>query len=527
MSRRIRSVLGLACLALAATRATAAPRDYFGIQIVDDQTGRGVPLAYLQTTYKTRYVTDSNGYVAFNEPGLMDGNLDVWFEVSSYGYESPTGSFGVKGVALKPKAGTISQVKLKRTNIAERLYRMSGFGVYRDTLLLGKAAPIRQPAINAQVTGQDTVQTAIYRNKMFWLWQDTDRVGFALGCFSMTGGTSALPEKLDPDKGIDVTYFADKPGEFAKPMAHVEREGTNPIWLDGLTVIKDKAGRDRMLGKYIAANKDFSPAEAGLLVYNDDQERFELLKRFENKGKGVLAPGGHPVRVRDGEQTYIYYPGHVRVKADFESAADPANYEAFTCLLPDGEVDRVNGKLNWSWRRGAEAIHRKQADELVRSGKIKAEESPFQFVDAESGKRIEVAGGTVAWNAYLNRWVYVFGQQMGDSLLGEIWIGTANSPEGPWRECRKVATHAMPRNNNDFYNVVQHDELQRENGRFIYFSGTFVNTFSGNPWPTPYYDYNNIMYRIDLSDPRLKLPEPPPGLSRVTAEPANIAASRR
>jgi hypothetical protein len=34
----------------------------------------------------------------------------------------------------------------------------------------------------------------------------------------------------------------------------------------------------------------------------------------------------------------------------------------------------------------------------------------------------------------------------------------------------------------------------------------YVNTFSGNPHPTPYYEYNQIMYRLDLSDPRLKLP---------------------
>ncbi len=32
----------------------------------------------------------------------------------------------------------------------------------------------------------------------------------------------------------------------------------------------------------------------------------------------------------------------------------------------------------------------------------------------------------------------------------------------------------------------------------------YVNTFSGNPHPTPYYEYNQIMYRLDLADPRLR-----------------------
>jgi hypothetical protein len=45
-------------------------------------------------------------------------------------------------------------------------------------------------------------------------------------------------------------------------------------------------------------------------------------------------------------------------------------------------------------------------------------------------------------------------------------------------------------------------------GRLIYFEGTYASTFSGNPEQTPRYDYNQIMYRFDLDDPRLTLPAP-------------------
>jgi len=38
----------------------------------------------------------------------------------------------------------------------------------------------------------------------------------------------------------------------------------------------------------------------------------------------------------------------------------------------------------------------------------------------------------------------------------------------------------------------------------IYFEGTYASTFSGNEFPTPRYDYNQIMYRLDLSSPQLK-----------------------
>ena len=38
----------------------------------------------------------------------------------------------------------------------------------------------------------------------------------------------------------------------------------------------------------------------------------------------------------------------------------------------------------------------------------------------------------------------------------------------------------------------------------IFFEGTYTTSFSGNPTPTPRYDYNQIMYRLELDDPRLE-----------------------
>ena len=35
-------------------------------------------------------------------------------------------------------------------------------------------------------------------------------------------------------------------------------------------------------------------------------------------------------------------------------------------------------------------------------------------------------------------------------------------------------------------------------------SPTVAVASSGNPTPTPRYEYNQLMYRLDLSDPRLK-----------------------
>ena len=507
----------------------AAPGDYFGIRVIDQSTGRGVPLVELRTTYKQRYYTDSNGYVAFLEPGLA--GKEVWFGVESWGYEGPPGPFDSRGVALKIEPGKIATIRVKRTQIAERLYRQTGYGIYRDTVLLGKPAPIPNPVINANVAGSDTVQTAVYRGKMRWFWQDTDRLAFFLGNFSMTGATSALPEELDADKGIAFDYFTEKDGGFAKRMAEVDQGGASrPVWVDGLMVVKDDAGRERLLARYAAANKDFSVAQSGLMLYDDDADVLKELKRIDNFKQTRLYPGGHPFRARVGgvDHYYVTDPrGPVRVRADFKSASDLSAYEGFTCLKPDSpsdperaELDRdESGKLRWSWRRGVEPLDGGDVEQLVKAGKMKADEAPVRLRDVDGGKEVRVAGGSVAWNPHLKKWTWLFGQQGGDSNLGEIWLAVANAPEGPWRDCRKVATHALRDRNMDLYNPMQHPELAKAGGRFVYFEGTFVNTFSGTKAPTPYYDYNNLMYRIDLADGRMKLPEPPPGLSDAGPSP--------
>lgn len=66
----------------------------------------------------------------------------------------------------------------------------------------------------------------------------------------------------------------------------------------------------------------------------------------------------------------------------------------------------------------------------------------------------------------------------------------------------------MALNKYTFYNPVQHPFFDQEGGRLIYFEGTYSDTFSGSRVKTPRYDYNQIMYRLALDDPRLFLPVP-------------------
>ena len=140
------------------------------------------------------------------------------------------------------------------------------------------------------------------------------------------------------------------------------------------------------------------------------------------------------------------------------------------------------------------------------------EESPFRLQDADGGEPILLNNCSCFWNDYRKKYVMIASESGGATMLGEVWYSEADRPEGPWVHARKIITHAnKPGDAHDFYNPTQHPFLDREGGRVIYIEGSYVNTFSGNPHPTPYYEYNQILYRLDLSDPRLRLPE---GLQR-------------
>ena len=49
--------------------------------------------------------------------------------------------------------------------------------------------------------------------------------------------------------------------------------------------------------------------------------------------------------------------------------------------------------------------------------------------------------------------------------------------------------------------------FDKDGGRVIFFEGTYTNMFSGNNDQTPRYNYNQVMYKLDLASPALHLPE--------------------
>ena len=492
--------MSLALLTLIAVRV--ASTSYFGIHVVDEATGRGVPLVRVETVNKQAFISDSAGYVAFNEPGLMERR--VFFSFSSPGYEYPKDGFGYAGTAILTHGGAVETVKLKRTNIAERLCRLTGQGIYRDSELLGKPIPISPIGPNAGVMGQDTAQAEIYKGKMFWFWGDTDRPEYPLGNFHTTGAIATFPRgKSDASNGLDFSYFQDGHG-FVRPM--IPSKESHPIWVSGLTVLG--AGSEQEMFAYFAEMESLGTIlKSGYLKWNDAQQQFNRAQEFDS-ARSWRFMDGHTVRVTESGTTFAVggFPCTTRVPADAKHLLDASSYEAFTCVMADGTLARnADGTPAYVWQKDIEPIGPKQEQELISRGQITAQQAHFLPVDAK-GNQIFPHGGCVHWNAFRHKWIAIFTRLHGkDSELGEIYYSEADAPTGPFKKAVKIFTH----NQYTFYNPVQHEFLDQDGGRTIYIEGTYTAEFSGNPSPTPRYNYNQILYRLDLADPRLAFAEIP------------------
>lgn len=490
------SVLWVLLWAIPCMPARSAAVTFFKISVVDAETGRGVPLVELRTVNSVRYVTDSRGVIAFQEPGLM--NQEVFFHVQSHGYEYPKDGFGNSGLKLKVTGGGSAEIKLKRLNIAERLYRITGEGIYRDSALLGEKVPLKKPLLNGQVLGQDSVVAARYHNKIYWFWGDTDKASYPLGNFSSSGATSGLPGTggLDPNDGVDLTYFVDQTG-FSKPMCPNFGKGLQ--WMECLMTLRDANGGEKLVARVATVPGLAKPTAWHLALFNDQKEAFESLVRWDVHEPHDVT---QPFRTRVGGNEYFYLYPDYRVKADLQSVTNLAAYEAFTCLEAGTQgqfavprIDRdTNGKPHYAWRTNAGRIDVARASRLLKPG-----ENWKLPHDLETGLPINLTRGSVSWNDYRRRWVMISA-----GSAGEIWFTEADTPVGPWVYSRRVVSH----DHYNFYNPSHHSFFDQEGGRLIYFEGTYTASFSGAKEKTPRYDYNQIMYRLALGDPRLALPAP-------------------
>jgi hypothetical protein len=440
-------------------------------------------------------------------------NQDVFFYVSSHGYEFPHESLGSRGTTLFTQPGGVATLEMNRLNIAERLYRITGQGIYRDSVKLGLPVPIDEPSLNGRVMGSDSTQAMVYNGKIYWFWGDTLGPFHPLGNFRTTGAVSDLPGQggLPPDQGVNLTYFTRDDG-FVKEMVPKLPGDTTIVWIAGLTTVPDEDGRERLVAGYANMASLENVVERGVVIFDDQEEQFSGRVKFAlaDPNRDWQYPGGQAARYVDGDTEYRVFaePWPVkRVKATLADLTDMNQYEAFTPLKPgtvfrgaDTELERdANGNLVYGWKKNTPPITQSQEKELINRGLMSEQEARFQLKEADTGKEVLIQASSVAWNEYRKKWILIGEQSFGESsFLGEIWYAEAPSPTGPWEKAKKIVTH----NNYSFYNPIHHVHFDEDNGRVIYFEATYTATFTDSE-PTPYYDYNQIMYRLELDNPAL------------------------
>jgi len=380
----------------------------------------------------------------------------VIFHVRSHGYEFRQKFFDQPGVRLDVSPGTRAELKLHRLNRAERLYRITGAGIYQDSVAAGLPVPVAQPLLNGGVVGQDTAATAIYRGRIFWIWGDT--LGLGQYNFAVSGATSDLPGHggLDPSVGINLHYFT-APDGFSRRMLPLPGPGL--VWIQGLLTVRDPSGQERLLATYTRQDGLTPPTECGVALFNDQKEIFE---RWSTRPCVNHHISSHPFLHTEAGREYWYLCPLQRIPNQWDAIRDPNQWQTY---------DSATG----TWAPGEKTVDIRDRNR-------------FPLVDVATGKPSGASASCVAWNEFRQRWILLA------EKVGDVFYSEADRPEGPFEKAVLVAHH----DHYNFYNLMTHPFFNQEGGQVIYFEGTYTTSFSDAKEPTPRYNYNQIMYRLRL-----------------------------
>ncbi|HBJ86861.1 MAG TPA: hypothetical protein DDZ88_23990 [Verrucomicrobiales bacterium] len=427
------------------------------IEVIEKGSGWPVPLVELRSTHSLSFITDNAGVIAMDAPELM--GRQTWFTVIGHGYEAPKDGFGFSGVRLTPEPGKTLRVEVVRSILAKRIGRLTGAGLFAESQKLGEHLDWKDSGIH----GCDSVQNAVHRGRLFWAWGDTNMPNYPLGLFDMSSATTAIHPlaSLEPPLRLKLDYFIDDAG---RQRGVAKMPGSGPTWVTAYVSLPDKTDAPRLVGSYVKIKPPLDAYESGLCVWNDETSQFDLLRvlwtKSDSAPKQTPMPEGHPAFWKDAQGMEWVLFGNplptLRCPATFEAWQDEKTWEV-----------------------------------------LKPQET---LVDAD-GAKVKPHSGSIAWNDYRKRWVTIFMEGFGKpSVFGELWYAEADAPTGPWGTAVKVLTHE----NYTFYNPRLHPEFTPTGSPVLFFEGTYTKEFAKHAHPTPRYDYNQILYRLDLDDPGLK-----------------------
>jgi hypothetical protein len=416
----------------------------------------------LRTTHQVRRYTDNTGTATIDLPELM--GRETWLFVEGRGYSVPADGFGFRGVRVTPEPNKVIKILVQRTSIAKRIGRLTGAGLEDEP---NDANGDDKPGPSL-IMGCDSVQLARHRGRLYWFWGDTTLAHYPLGIFHMTGATTepAPLANWKPPVAMPYKHFTDASGQ-ARAVAEMPGEG--PTWLTNVVSLPDVDGSEHLVATYRKIRGYLQAYEVGLCEWNDRTQVFQHVRTlWKEDDEQPLSPGmqeGHPAFWTDKQQRRWVFFGN-----PFPHVRFPATYEAWR------DVD--------TW----ETLSAQQT--------VKMRVTSSNDDDVE--QTIRPHSGSMAWHAGTKRWISIFVQRDGSpSVLGEVWYAEATQPTGPWQHAVKILSHP----NNSFYNPRLHPEMDGpEAERAVLFEGTLSHEFANQPVVIPRYDYNQLLYRLDLDD---------------------------
>ena len=426
------------------------------IEIVEAD-GWPVPGVELRTVHGVRLVSDNGGLIACDLPELM--GHETWFGVHGHGYEVRADGFGYRGVRLTPAPGKTLKVTVERTILARRLGRLTGAGLFAESQKLGEQLDWKESG----VLGSDSVVTAKLGGKLLWFWGDTNLAHHPLGIFHVAAATTDgfMPPARPPLRPSFAYVTETTQDGGVRPRCVARLPGDGPTWLWGAVTLPDAQGKPHLVASAVKTKGEMHAYRWDLVEWDAEAASFLPLATIWSADPAhptpPAMPEGHAVPWTDGDGRRWMLFG-----ASFPTLRTPATYEGW------------RNPANWTPIRADAAA------------------------STPSGERIPAHRGHIAWHPWSRKWLAIFTQKAGQpSFLGEIWLAEATAPTGPWVNARKVLSH----DDYTFYNPVLHPEFFRDDSPVIHFEGTYTTTFSGDKQPTPRWDYNQVLYQLDLSLP--------------------------
>jgi hypothetical protein len=478
---------------LTATGTLPAPGQMFTLLVLDGKTKRALPGAQVIMPHRT-YVTDSSGAAAIYETGVMNSHATV--TLAADGYVTAT------GVSVDLTPGLTRQVTIDpdASQIAVRLYRINGPGIFRDRVLLGQSS---SQGLNADMISQDGPMTALYQGRVYWTFGDTNHESAGHSNYRGSAASSAIP--VDAERWFPLGYVHQIDGREAAiaPVSEFDNDGAL-AWPGGLASVPDARGTERLYSTFRIMNgkTGFDTLALGLGRYNDTTHVFERKLWFDLARP--TQPGAHAFKVNDGAQSFLYYENLTRIPASEGGLLHPESYEAFTPLQPDGTAEHDDtGRIRYRWRTQTAELG---SDNVAGSGASNGERLFGQLRDArlEPGAphRVPIKASARDYNPFRKRYVEVITEDQPNFVpLDATWYAEADTPMGPWVYARRI-TGAGSRS---IYNPTI--APFRNNDAQILFAAVYAAPFIPAP-PLPYYNYSVVMHMLDVNDLRTALPVP-------------------